>query len=103
MSDEQGEQPRQTAVFHMPKADVLATPSFDAADAAAIQALAAGIATPDQQRLGLNWIVNNAAATYDGSYRPDSLGGARATDFAEGRRFVGTAIILLTKIKTSKL
>lgn len=100
---EQGEQPKRPEAGHKLKADVIARPDADASDAAAIQALAAGTANADQQRRALNWIINFAAATYDMSFRPDSLGGDRATAFAEGRRFVGNSIILLTKIQTSKL
>lgn len=100
---EQGEQPANPKVGHRLKADVIAPPDFDAQDAAAIQALASGTADSGQQRRALDWIINFAAITYDMSYRPDNLGGDRASCFAEGRRYVGNSIILLTKVRTSKL
>ncbi len=101
--DEQGEQPKPPRSGHRLKADVIAPPDFDAQDAAAVMALAAGQADAGQQKRALDWIIHFAAATYDMSFRPDSLGGERATAFAEGRRFVGNSIILLTKVKASKL
>jgi hypothetical protein len=56
---------------------------------AAVKALAEGKARDDQQKIVLNYIIDNLAGTYDLSYRPDVDGGARDTAFAEGRRFVG--------------
>lgn len=100
---EPSEYPASPRAGHKLKADILAVPDFDAADSAAIRALTEGKATADQQRRALDWIIYFAAATYDVSFRPDALGGDRATAFAEGRRFVGNSIILLTKIQTSKL
>lgn len=68
--------------------------------AASIQALAAGIATPHQQQAALAWIIEAAANAYDLSFTPDS---DRATAFAEGRRFVGLQIVKLLKIDANKL
>lgn len=101
--DDNQEQPRKPTARHRLKASVIESPDFDQQDAAAIQALQRGDATPEQQRRALDWIVLFAAATYDQSFRPGGLDGQRATDFAEGRRFVGNAVVLLTKVKTSKL
>lgn len=70
------------------------------ADIAAIQALAAGTASPDQQKRALVYIVNVLCATYDMSYRPDS---DRDTAFAEGKRFVGNQIVKLTKIDLQRI
>lgn len=69
---------------------------WEPADVAAIQALARGDATADQQRRALDYIINNIAGTYDLSYRPDS---DRDTAFAEGKRFVGLQIV--TRLKTN--
>lgn len=77
-------------------------PKFEPQDAAALQALERGNATPDQQKRALNWIVNGACATYDLSYRPGD-DGRRDTDFAEGRRFVGLQVVKLLKIKIGML
>lgn len=69
-------------------------PPWEVADAAAMQALARGDATPDQQQRALNWIIYGAAGTYDADYRPDS----RDHAFVSGRRFVGLEIIKLLKV-----
>jgi hypothetical protein len=75
-------------------------PSWQPADASALQALLRGAATPEQQKRALDWIVNAACATYDLSFRPDS---ERATAFAEGRRFVGLEIVKLTKLDLARM
>lgn len=71
---------------------------WDKADAAAIQALAVGEATADQQKRALDWIIQQAAGTYETSFRPGGADGERETCFAEGRRFVGNQIVKLIKI-----
>lgn len=73
---------------------------YDIPTVAAVQALAAGAATPDQQRAVLNWLVNQAAATYGQSFQE---AGDRETCFAEGRRYVGNQIVKLTKISINAL
>ncbi len=77
-------------------------PKWGKADAAAIQALLRGEATPDQQIRAINYIVVSLCAVNEMSFRagPD---GERATAFAEGRRFVGGQITKLTKVPMSKL
>lgn len=70
---------------------------YDDNDIRAIRALAAGNASEGQQRHALNWIINVASGYYDLSFRP-GIDGARATDFAEGRRYVGAQVVKLTKI-----
>jgi hypothetical protein len=74
---------------------------WENSDAAAVQALYRGDATADQQRRALTWILETAAATYDMSFRPGGLDGARASDFAEGRRFVGNQIRKLIVLNLS--
>lgn len=73
---------------------------WDLPVASAVQALAKGEATPDQQRQFCNWLVNVACATYDISFQPES---DRATAFAEGRRYVGTNFVKLTKLSLNAL
>ena len=73
---------------------------WDLPVASAAQALARGDATPEQQKGFANWLVNVACATYDISFHPDS---ERATAFAEGRRFVGTQFVKLTKLSLNAL
>lgn len=67
-------------------------PDLDDHDLRAIKALAAGKATEGQQRMALDAIINKIAATYDLPFRPGP-DGARATDFAAGKMFVGQRIV----------
>lgn len=69
----------------------------------AIQALARGIASGEQQRRAIAWIIERASGTYEMSYRPGGSEGDRDTVFAEGRRFVGNQIVKMTKLKTGQL
>lgn len=78
-------------------------PDYLPADATAIKALAAGTADPDQQKRALRWIIESAAGTYDLSYRPGGEDGRRDSDFAEGRRFVGSQIVKMLKINVAAL
>lgn len=71
---------------------------YEPADVAAVQALAKGSATPDQQKRALKWIINVGARTYDLSYRPGE-GGRRDTDFAEGRRSLGLQLVMFVNMK----
>lgn len=75
---------------------------YDPADAAAIQALQTGVATRDQQKRALTWLINTACGTYDMSYRPGQ-DGDRDTAFAEGRRSVGLQLVKLCNIKIGLL
>lgn len=72
---------------------------WDLPDAAAIQALTFGTASPDQQRRALEWIVNSACGTYDSEYRSND----REHAYASGRRFVGLQIVKMTKLNLGKL
>lgn len=74
-------------------------PAFEPADAAALQALAKGQATADQQRRALDWIILKAAGTYDFAYRPGGHEGERDTAIALGRQLVGQQIVKLLKLK----
>lgn len=55
----------------------------------AVQALARGEASPDQQKAALDWIVNEACRTYDLAYRTDPHDHA----FCTGRMFAGQQIV----------
>lgn len=72
------------------------------ADVHAMQALAKGSASADQQKRALRWIIEDAAGTYDMHYRPGPEG-ARDTDFALGRCFVGQQVVKLMKLKVGLL
>ena len=73
------------------------------ADAAALQAMRRGEATPDQQLRALEYIVETICDRNGMSFRPGGPEGARDTDFAEGRRFVGNQIVKLTNIPLNKI
>lgn len=59
----------------------------------AIKALPDGKATPDQQSALLRWLLYEVTKYYDISYRPGGKKGQRASDFADGKRFVGWNIL----------
>ena len=73
---------------------------WDIPTASAIQALIKGEAEPHQQREAMAWLINQACGTYNTSF---SELGDRETSFAEGRRFVGTQLVKLSKISTAAL
>ena len=63
---------------------------------ACIQALAEGKATEHQQVVAYNWIVEQAAATYQTAFVP---GDPHASSFLAGRAYVGHAIRKMRVIK----
>lgn len=70
----------------------------------ALKALSAGEASPEQQKLALDWVIYIAAMTYGDDYRTDS----RDHAYAAGRRSVGLAIVTalttdLAKVQKAKL
>lgn len=77
----------------------VAPPKWDKADAAALQALAVGTASAEQQQRALNWIIYNACGTYDLDYRPDQ----REHAAVSGKRMVGLHILTLLKLKLGML
>jgi len=72
---------------------------YEIPDIAALQALEQGIATPEQQKRVLGWVINNACGTYDLEYRSY----ARDHAFASGRRFVGLQVLKMFKLNAGKL
>lgn len=66
----------------------------------ALQALQAGVASPDQQKAALDWIIRGPCATYDLSYRPS---GDRDTCLCEGKRLVGLQIVKLLNLNSTLL
>lgn len=65
--------------------------SFGIVEVAAIKALANGIATEDQQRTALHFILVNVCHVDDEPYRPGA-NGERDTNYLLGMRRVGTFI-----------
>lgn len=66
-------------------------------EARAIQNVANGKATPEQQQLAMRVIVDGICATYDEPYRPNDEGG-RDTSFALGKANVGRQIVKLCNL-----
>lgn len=87
--------PRVRAQRHAPYQPV----EYDPADAVALQAIAKGTATIEQQKRALDWIILKACATYDWPYRPGGEDGNRDTTIALGRQFVGQQIVKMLKLK----
>lgn len=73
---------------------------FEPADATAVQAVARGEASAEQQRRVLDLVINRLACTYDMSYRPDS---ERDSVFAEGKRNVGLQLVKLANVSVTEL
>ncbi len=61
----------------------------------AVRAFAEGRADEAQQKLLWEWITMKVCGYPDLSYQPSDRGGALATAFAEGKRFVGSMILRL--------
>lgn len=69
-------------------------------DAVAVQALARGNATDDQQRHALQWMVDSLCGTYTPSYVSEK---PYDTAFAEGKRNVGLQIVQLVNLDLSRI
>lgn len=81
-------------------ADAPHTPAaYEVADAAAVQALAEGVADEHQQRRALKWLIEQASITYEFHYYASE----RDTAFALGRAFVGQQIVKMLKLNVSKM
>jgi len=79
-------------------------PEYDEETVYAIRAVAEGIANDGQQKLFWRYLmyVTKASEEFaDLSYRPDSEGGRRDTDFAEGKRFVGLMLRKLLRAEVN--
>lgn len=59
----------------------------------AVRAFAEGTANDAQQKIAFEWIVRMASRHFDQSFHFGGIDGQRATDFMEGRRFVGLQIL----------
>jgi hypothetical protein len=79
--------------------DVFLPPKYELPDVAALQAVMAGEATPEQQQRAMTWIIYGACGTYDLDYRTEP----RDHAFASGRRFVGLQIVKMLKLNKAAL
>lgn len=73
---------------------------YTVAIAEAVKAVAAGNATPSQQMACMNWIITQAASTYDETFVP---GSPDASDYLAGRRNVGLQLVKLVNVSISDL
>lgn len=87
---------KELSVLPRENPDIPAT--LTKATIAALQALQAGTATPDQQQRALQWIINEASGAYMPNFYTGGEDGRRSTDFALGRAFVGQQIVGALKI-----
>lgn len=92
--------PAKPASVAAPKRAPVPVAKWEKADAAALQALERGKATPDQQQRALAWIINTACLTYDFCDQPEN---DRLSAIFDGRRFAGLQIVKLIKINLSLL
>lgn len=79
------------------------TAIFDVADANAVQALARGEATGDQQKRALSWIINRCCLVGKLPFATDAEGGERGTNVLLGRQFVGNQIMRLANTNLEAL
>jgi hypothetical protein len=87
----------QKKVEGLPKADPWKPVDWRIEDAYAIQAVAHGRASEDQQRRAMKFLVEALCGTYDLSYRASD----RDTVFAEGKRFVGLQLVKFIQMNLS--
>lgn len=69
------------------------------ADVFAIQAIAKGIANAAQQQQAYDYVVRVLCETDRMTFWPGGEDGRRATDFAEGKRWVGVQLRRLEKLR----
>ena len=65
----------------------------------AFKCLQEGEASPDQQKLVLEFLIKIGCRTYDSDWFPEE----RVSCFAAGRRYVGQQIVELTNLKIGKI
>jgi hypothetical protein len=73
---------------------------YTEAEVEAVKAVAAGNASPGQQKLALDWIIHKAARTYDEPFLP---GHGDMSVHLGGRRNVGLQIVKLINVPVKKL
>jgi hypothetical protein len=82
------------------RANPIGPARYEEDDIAALKAVAAGNASPAQQKRALVWIVHRAAMTYDETF---VQGQNDATYFLTGRRNVGLQIMKLVNVPIGEL
>ena len=84
----------------LPKAEPWKPSDYDITEIGAVQAVAYGRATEEQQRRAFKYMVEMLCGTYDLSYRSAN---PHDTSFAEGKRFVGLQLVKMANPKTLQL
>jgi hypothetical protein len=74
-------------------------PRIDDADIFALQAVANGTASNPQQRRAYEYVVRTLCETDRMTFWPGGEDGKRATDFAEGKRWVGLQLRRIEKMR----
>ncbi len=74
-------------------------PTIQNEDIFALQALERGTANAAQQKRAVTFIERTLCATDRMSFYPGGEDGRRATDFAEGKRWVGSQLRRLLKLR----
>lgn len=67
-------------------------PQLTKNEARAIKAVWEGVASEPQQKKVIELIIKRFACADDLEFRPDDMGGERASNFASGKRFVGEQV-----------
>lgn len=75
-------------------------PEITELDIVAMTACVNGKATPRQAKHAIDWVMREAARVHDMSFQFGGEEGRRLTDFAEGRRYVGSQIRRLLQPET---
>lgn len=66
--------------------------SYDEGVIMAVRAFSEGVANDGQQKLVWGWLLHEVCQVEGMSYRAGGIEGQRATDFAEGKRFVANQL-----------
>jgi len=74
-------------------------PQIEDADIFALQAMATGTANAGQQQRAYEYVVRALCETDRMSFWPGGEDGKRATDFAEGKRWVGVQLRRIEKMR----
>jgi len=74
-------------------------PRIEDADIFALQAVAKGVANDTQQQRAYDYVVRALCETDRMTFWPGSEDGRRATDFAEGKRWVGLQLRRIEKMR----
>lgn len=78
-------------------------PPMETADIVAVQALANGTANEGQQKRAYEFIRVTLCGSEKMTFWPGAEDGRRATDFAEGKRWVASALWRISRLRPSEI